>query len=147
MLKALRILHLRFTPAHAGNTRNACESNRSIKVHPRSRGEYFIYFSLIYSVLGSPPLTRGIRIQLFCIPFFARFTPAHAGNTVSKNFRIISHKVHPRSRGEYFFTLLQSSPIQGSPPLTRGILKVLIWRYRYIRFTPAHAGNTSSVKE
>ena len=91
----------RFTPAHAGNTRNACESNRSIKVHPRSRGEYFIYFSLIYSVLGSPPLTRGIRIQLFCIPFFARFTPAHAGNTVSKNFRIISHKVHPRSRGEY----------------------------------------------
>ena len=138
-------LNCRFTPAHAGNTFFALFNFFLYKVHPRSRGEYFIYFSLIYSVLGSPPLTRGIRIQLFCIPFFARFTPAHAGNTVSKNFRIISHKVHPRSRGEYFFTLLQSSPIQGSPPLTRGIHKEKTFVEKEKRFTPAHAGNTHNV--
>ena len=54
---------------------------------------------------GSPPLTRGIR-EFACSELGGiRFTPAHAGNTNSENFRIISHKVHPRSRGEYFYIL------------------------------------------
>ena len=99
-------LYGRFTPAHAGNTPYFDSLYAFYKVHPRSRGEYQIGNAQNVTAVGSPPLTRGIQIIDVCIVVKYRFTPAHAGNTNSENFRIISHKVHPRSRGEYFFCAL-----------------------------------------
>ena len=51
-------------------------------------------------------------------------------------------RVHPRSRGEYPVPLWSGRFLQGSPPLTRGILVDEPSTYLYGRFTPAHAGNT-----
>ena len=92
---------------------------------------------------GSPPLTRGILATGIDNMLAFRFTPAHAGNT-PYGFRLRSwNKVHPRSRGEYIRPVLPTVKVGGSPPLTRGILRFLILLSVLLRFTPAHAGNTS----
>ena len=51
-------------------------------------------------------------------------------------------EVHPRSRGEYSCGYYFSLWIKGSPPLTRGILHLILLFWINSRFTPAHAGNT-----
>ena len=71
------------------------------QVHPRSRGEYFIHRLCFYAQPGSPPLTRGIPIQVDVSTSHPGFTPAHAGNTIVKRLKQSGYKVHPRSRGEY----------------------------------------------
>ena len=73
----------RFTPAHAGNTPADLFRMFHCQVHPRSRGEYDEFAKFKGATPGSPPLTRGIpRSFTISIASF-RFTPAHAGNTVS----------------------------------------------------------------
>ena len=57
----------------------------------------------------------------------------------------MSHKVHPRSRGEYPAEEDPERFWQGSPPLTRGILPGRRQIQSGLRFTPAHAGNTWKV--
>ena len=52
-----------FTPAHAGNTSLTLWFCTHCWVHPRSRGEYSSWVNGYSRVLGSPPLTRGIRIH------------------------------------------------------------------------------------
>ena len=52
---------IRFTPAHAGNTKIQRRARKSARVHPRSRGEYCFFLFLRLLLLGSPPLTRGIH--------------------------------------------------------------------------------------
>ena len=132
----------RFTPAHAGNTPDCRGRHLRIEVHPRSRGEYRISVAACFQSSGSPPLTRGIRS--FSNPLFqvARFTPAHAGNTSVQLSKLICNQVHPRSRGEYRDHHSTINPLKGSPPLTRGILRVVALIISQSRFTPAHAGNT-----
>ena len=114
---------LRFTPAHAGNTPFLEKNNSCYEVHPRSRGEYLQNPNHLYKCLGSPPLTRGILTGVKEKYPAARFTPAHAGNTILHSSIDISKRVHPRSRGEYATI---TKPMQ-----------------RAKGFTPAHAGNTT----
>ena len=73
-----------FTPAHAGNTLVQWFRLVLVKVHPRSRGEYVHIFLAVITLLGSPPLTRGIHFSGVSFSFGQRFTPAHAGNTYEK---------------------------------------------------------------
>ena len=113
----------RFTPAHAGNTSGQKSALCSMKVHPRSRGEY-----QLYNVSLDMP---------------TRFTPAHAGNTCYFIYEFYIDEVHPRSRGEYIRYPCPAAWIRGSPPLTRGIRQSLAYTVPACRFTPAHAGNTS----
>ena len=94
--------------------------------------------------LGSSPLTRGIQSPMGMFPAYARFTPAHAGNTRSMISQKHSSKVHPRSRGEYIARRRNNGDWVGSPPLTRGILRLIYFKFIVRRFTPAHAGNTGS---
>ena len=94
-------LYGRFTPAHAGNTPYFDSLYAFYKVHPRSRGEYQIGNAQNVTAVGSPPLTRGIQLPLTYMFSYARFTPAHAGNTKNSEHRQPSDEVHPRSRGEY----------------------------------------------
>ena len=133
---------MRFTPAHAGNTVCKIVPAEYSKVHPRSRGEYVTKTALDKMQKGSPPLTRGIRVDLLVKFLCIGFTPAHAGNTLFAAPRALAAWVHPRSRGEYHFAIFVTPDVLGSPPLTRGILLVIYQSTRWIRFTPAHAGNT-----
>ena len=52
-----------FIPAHAGNTQCPRGKCLSVRVHPRSRGEYKSVKGSRKTVQGSSPLTRGIRKQ------------------------------------------------------------------------------------
>ena len=113
---------VRFTPAHAVNTRKQCQIRRRSQVHPRPRGEY-----------------ADDRIQLLGQ---IRFTPAHAGNTPSRFFADWIAWVHPRSRGEYYILCNLYCIMVDSPPPMRGILSCYSHNSGYNRFTPAHAGNT-----
>ncbi len=136
--------HLRFTPAHAGNTKAGCQDSITAGVHPRSRGEYVFLDASMASRRGSPPLTRGILASVPVYVCFPGFTPAHAGNTKSQFFIKVPAKVHPRSRGEYpSIKAVVIFPL-GSPPLTRGIPLYTLFFPLLIRFTPAHAGNTAA---
>ena len=111
-------------------------------VHPRSRGEYLSPVFLNLLISGSSPLTRGILLHAVEISRSCRFTPAHAGNTESVPAMFLQAQVHPRSRGEYFSVLVPVIRDIGSPPLTRGILRIAVVDICALRFTPAHAGNT-----
>ena len=74
----------RFIPAHAGNTAISFANCFSVKVHPRSRGEYNYIPVIVKALQGSSPLTRGIRKYNIEFDWDSRFIPAHAGNTLKK---------------------------------------------------------------
>ena len=105
-------------------------------------GEYGLRTLYTFMIWGSSPHMRGIQSPMGMFPAYARFTPAHAGNTESVPAMFLQAQVHPRSRGEYALVLQLNPFSQGSPPLTRGILIINTNTNTRIRFTPAHAGNT-----
>ena len=91
---------------------------------------------------GSPPHTRGIPEVSSPGRFGLGFTPAYAGNTSPRLAPSTAQQVHPRIRGEYRSWQLQLWNSKGSPPHTRGILKVPLAMLVETGFTPAYAGNT-----
>ena len=139
-------MSMRFTPAHAVNTTRYDLHDLPGKVHPRSRGEYIFDAGFGTFDLGSSPLTRGIREKAERLCPISGFIPAHAGNTLRVFSGGAYSRVHPRSRGEYRPPGTSKRPITGSPPLTRGIPLVHVDTVRRHRFTPAHAGNTESLR-
>ena len=109
------------TPACAGNTKFATESQPLRRDHPRLRGEYSSFQVQAKSLPGSPPLARGILYWWGVLSGEPGITPACAGNTITVNNSWQFYQDHPRLRGEYqaqFFPLVAES---GSPPLARGI--------------------------
>ena len=113
----------RITPAYAGNT--------------------IEYSRALYDRGGSPPLMRGTHSP-FPLSFYELgITPAYAGNTRVCCTKLLITEDHPRLCGEHslyaFFPLYR----QGSPPLMRGTLSLGLFAFRFLRITPAYAGNTS----
>ena len=53
----------RFIPAYAGNSSKRTRAHRKQSVHPRLRGELGFSLSLLPSLIGSSPLTRGTPID------------------------------------------------------------------------------------
>ena len=94
------------------------------------------------TVLGSPPLTRGIRTFQNVFTVSIGITPAHAGNTRRHPNHGIDPRDHPRSRGEYHSLPKKLRCMMGSPPLTRGIHDFSCEHLMDYGITPAHAGNT-----
>ena len=135
----------RFTPAYAGNTGNGTSDRAPARVHPRIRGEYSSTSQDICRPSGSPPHTRGIHIRLTPRENNTWFTPAYAGNTSASRSSSDVSEVHPRIRGEYLPVQEPDDPLQGSPPHTRGIRFAPVPRVSGRRFTPAYAGNTSTL--
>ena len=93
-------------------------------------------------IAGSPPHTRGIRLNLRDVVCWQGITPAYAGNTREQDTLEALSRDHPRIRGEYTNQMASLQRKIGSPPHTRGILirpPTLLSRYR---ITPAYAGNT-----
>ena len=94
--------------------------------------------------MGSPPLTRGIQSPFWASACAARITPAYAGNTQNVNYTSKRTGDHPRLRGEYHKAASRKRGEQGSPPLTRGILRDEPRKNHDCGITPAYAGNTNN---
>ena len=132
----------RFIPAHAGNTLPWPCALISNSVHPRARGEHFFFLALFLLAVGSSPRTRGTLLQHPPKISDRRFIPAHAGNTAGWAGCRSVEAVHPRARGEHLRPERRPYPLGGSSPRTRGTLRFRLCHCLYIRFIPAHAGNT-----
>ena len=130
------------TPAYAGNTSDPSSTIPVFRDHPRLRGEYSIPFDRRVALIGSPPLTRGIRGIDNTICYISRITPACAGNTYSRIPKWSGCRDHPRLRGEYGDIRITAFYAWGSPPLARGIPQEMEVGFTGMRITPACAGNT-----
>ena len=91
---------------------------------------------------GSSPLSRGIRGP-GCSRYRRRgIIPALAGNTRSCGSWGMTARDHPRSRGEYSYTVTRDECYDGSSPLSRGIRRPRSSATAARRIIPALAGNT-----
>ena len=115
-------LHVRFTPAYAGNTSSGTLREALTMVHPRVCGEYRGAWNGSLAEWG--------------------FTPAYAGNTSRGKLVHPRRRVHPRVCGEYASVRVAWLWPLGSPPRMRGIRIITEAGVVHSRFTPAYAGNT-----
>ena len=129
-------------PALAGNTHSTASALTANADHPRSRGEYWSTGRAASSVLGSSPLSRGIRVALDGSVGGGGIIPALAGNTRVRPSCVSIHRDHPRSRGEYAHNIVRGPSAPGSSPLSRGILYRGSRTALPARIIPALAGNT-----
>ena len=133
-------------PAHAGSTSVTAANESDPRAHPRSRGEHTCCATLVPSLGGSSPLTRGAPHIKEVPEDKLRLIPAHAGSTCSGVSPSSSSEAHPRSRGEHRGRPPGLRVVRGSSPLTRGALKHVTIHHMAMRLIPAHAGSTCSSK-
>ena len=88
---------------------------------------------------------RGTQFAILSEVPTRRFIPAHAGNTRSREAVRGSVAVHPRACGEHRLLTRSSSGCAGSSPRMRGTLSAWELDTLFMRFIPAHAGNTARV--
>ena len=131
-------------PAHAGKTRSSAPTTRSLRAHPRSRGENAGSCGPPHVPRGSSPLTRGKLAGLGYSSAWGGLIPAHAGKTTTPLPRSRSWWAHPRSRGENDAGAPHPRARFGSSPLTRGKLDVGVGVDQVGGLIPAHAGKTFS---
>ena len=134
--------HLRFIPAHAGNTFQGDLGHQRRTVHPRACGEYAVNRVRKARRHGSSPRMRGIPAEILALGAAERFIPAHAGNTAFLAAVPGCGTVHPRACGEYAMNKPLNAADTGSSPRMRGILLGCFLHGCSYRFIPAHAGNT-----
>ena len=134
-------LHLRITPAYAGNRLLHAEKRRQPQDHPRVCGEQAGNIVTDYVDKGSPPRMRGTGCCATPIPHRFRITPAYAGNSRLLRERVADYWDHPRVCGEQQAPLPVTPSAAGSPPRMRGTELPEVWQRRRWRITPAYAGN------
>ena len=105
-------------------------------------GENALLISCAPRTLGSPPRVRGKLKLYFWLFGSMRITPACAGKTSSRLFRIPYHWDHPRVCGENFLRLPLLCIFLGSPPRVRGKHRFTSIQHTSVRITPACAGKT-----
>jgi len=76
---------------------------------------------------------------------YRRFIPAHAGNTFKASDPVYLTAVHPRASGEHRFKQRGVFLDFGSSPRMRGTPIFFLISSGFLRFIPAHAGNTSKL--
>ena len=89
---------------------------------------------------GSPPLARDKFFFAKQKKTVIRITPACAGQIVRAKMPKDLNQDHPRLRGTNVLTLHKEALKEGSPPLARDKLTLLIYDYFISRITPACAG-------
>ena len=136
------MVRLRFIPAPAGNTTKRAANAATNPVHPRTRGEHIIGWTVISVLTGSSPHPRGTHHFYRPCLRRLRFIPAPAGNTRRALWRRRKLPVHPRTRGEHSGRLHHTSFPYGSSPHPRGTQKIRRGESVCGRFIPAPAGNT-----
>ena len=129
-------------PALAGNTALVPPKRGSMWDHPRSRGEYEADSWPAIFMMGSSPLSRGIRARIGTLQHGHRIIPALAGNTQRLLNLARTTPDHPRSRGEYLGTRPAAWAVRGSSPLSRGIRGAPSPHGEPRGIIPALAGNT-----
>ena len=117
----------------------------SITVHPRARGEHFIFSRFHASLSGSSPRSRGTPPHCPPRDIDPRFIPALAGNTATGTPCHCESTVHPRARGEHHGPGEVADRPYGSSPRSRGTHHEGGLYYYRTRFIPALAGNTRAV--
>ncbi len=90
---------------------------------------------------GSSPHARGTDGLGASLAHEARFIPARAGNSKLKHGAPGFRPVHPRTRGEQKFGVLDCGGLFGSSPHARGTVGQRCVRHCHHRFIPARAGN------
>ena len=131
--------------------------------HPRSRGEYESCRICATGPSGSSPLSRGILPSYRDMSVPTGIIPALAGNTrpglgwwlgradhprsrgeytQARPPEPTQGSDHPRSRGEYLVVDELDELVEGSSPLSRGILYSAVDGRLKERIIPALAGNT-----
>ena len=133
---------LRLIPAHAGKTTRPVSRSPPTTAHPRSRGENDRSSSIVVSLPGSSPLTRGKPRRISCLRRTRRLIPAHAGKTSARGSPRCACAAHPRSRGENVIGTFVAGFKAGSSPLTRGKQPDRRQHQLTPRLIPAHAGKT-----
>ena len=129
-----------FTPAYAGKIMTKSVPFTAGRVHPRIRGEDYFFNHFAFSLLGSPPHTRGRCRRPSPSHSTARFTPAYAGKIEGSKPPTSVWLVHPRIRGEDTCPRGAASGAGGSPPHTRGRFEISGISALPDGFTPAYAG-------
>ena len=129
-------------PAHAGKTGTSAPWIGHTAAHPRSRGENLCRQVRESPGRGSSPLTRGKRRLRMGRRRGCGLIPAHAGKTWWFVRQSLSHRAHPRSRGENDESGRPRGTGIGSSPLTRGKLSATAPDVAVNRLIPAHAGKT-----
>ena len=95
-------------------------------------------------MLGSSPLSRGIRRRWRMSLCFSGIIPALAGNTQPEKPVLVQRRDHPRSRGEYKAVRIAGPNPSGSSPLSRGIHAGRRRASAAAGIIPALAGNTKA---
>ena len=110
----------RITPTYAGSTVAIASHTRDATDHPHLRGEHKRREFQISTLQGSPPPTRGARLQGDGGHGEARITPTYAGSTGRGLGGRPLTADHPHLRGEHVFRATEGMGRPGSPPPTRG---------------------------
>ncbi len=132
----------RFIPACAGNRRGSSFARVSSQVHPRVRGEQSPPAGGAGQKPGSSPRARGTAYSHDAACWKLRFIPACAGNSFLSLILSSIYTVHPRVRGEQWYTALTITCRTGSSPRARGTAYGVESGHPQKRFIPACAGNS-----
>ena len=97
---------------------------------------------ILWSAVGSSPLTRGARHQSGHRHGLHGLIPAHAGSTSYRVRPAPVRPAHPRSRGEHAGVDFSHCLVAGSSPLTRGAPCPQASLCSVWGLIPAHAGST-----
>ncbi len=133
----------RITPAYAGNSRCHGSLRWSSSDHPRVRGEQGLSHGLRVDAPGSPPRTRGTVRRARRAQPEPGITPAYAGNRAGPCPGSGRSRDHPRVRGEQAGRSKLEEKSAGSPPRTRGTVKLVRSAFGPEGITPAYAGNSA----
>jgi hypothetical protein len=133
------------TPAFAGSTEARLPMTAARRDHPRIRGEHTTRRYASTPPTGSPPHSRGARNPGNWTANDFGITPAFAGSTVQDLSSLAPVADHPRIRGEHLPSSSGGLTVPGSPPHSRGALRVGDPFLVGVRITPAFAGSTIPV--
>ena len=133
---------VRIIPAYAGSTPPCYWRARSVRDHPRIRGEHGCQAILVDSDFGSSPHTRGARSSVYTGYRTPRIIPAYAGSTTRAFDWSSPLRDHPRIRGEHSGAARTRDELAGSSPHTRGAHMYPVSVERAVRIIPAYAGST-----
>ena len=136
----------RFIPACAGNTLAVRTYPFVAAVHPRVCGEHDAQVIERHRIIGSSPRVRGTRHRAHKYEPVLRFIPACAGNTAAMPATTSGQSVHPRVCGEHELRGGALRLGSGSSPRVRGTLLRREKCTAQLRFIPACAGNTHSLR-
>ena len=135
----------RITPARAGTAGPPQNWTRSLRDHPRSRGDGFYGGGSAGGMAGSPPLARGRHNGTTWVGVQPGITPARAGTASVRGWLSSVRRDHPRSRGDGPRTRLMLELAAGSPPLARGRRPARRPLRGSSGITPARAGTACKV--